>query len=164
MALSDSSLSVPFSTDKTYDPEFAVISEVTQSVRTDLKTFDLLERHYQYDIFGHIFNYSKKVTYAEGTSYDWIAPKTFYDDCPRLVKVENQLEAAETFAYDDNDFLVSMTRYIGDPVRYERDEIGGATKNVGRSGTMLKSYMQNGRLANVEAMGSSSGSVVYSYT
>lgn len=161
-SLTDASQKLLFKSDRTYDPEFAVTTESCQAVRSDMVSYDTVERNYQYDVFGHLLHYSKDVTYDDGRNFSWQSPRSSYDAVGHLIKQENQLGQMEQYTYNGNGFMTSMTRYDGSNINYERDALGRLTKVTNQTQSLSKTYLTNSRISTVKDE-QSGNQVAYSY-
>ena len=111
-----------------YGPETLVLSRSTTGLGDAGQ--DSAVREYTYDLLGNQYTYTKKITYANGQSFQHSGGIEIYDPNSRLVTNRNQLGGEEKWTYDANGWLATSVRLDGSTATYSRDSAGQNTKIV----------------------------------
>ncbi|KAI0105290.1 hypothetical protein GGR51DRAFT_571955 [Nemania sp. FL0031] len=101
-------------------------------------TMSLPSTLHTYDIFGNSVTYRKMVTYNDGRQFSHDGPISTFDVCNRFVKLQNQLGKSETYVYNADGHMVSMSRYDGTELNTKSPD-----------GTTSKEWLSNGLLSKV---------------
>ncbi|EPS35266.1 hypothetical protein H072_11407 [Dactylellina haptotyla CBS 200.50] len=149
-------------TTRAYDPEYSIVSESISSLplgQAALSAYDTLMRTFVFDLFGNKYTTNKTVTYQGGTPFQHPGAIRIFDAANHLVTYRNQLEQEETYLYDANSRLQTLTRFDKSTTGYTYNNNGQLETITDTDGSAEYTYYANGRLNTV-----SKGSDTTSYT
>ena len=155
-------------TTRTFDVEDNVQVETATS-KSDVaeNAYDTVKRKFVRDVFGLVYTHSKDIAYSDGRSFHQAGAIYVYDDCKLLIQSQNQIGQKELYAYDDNGWKKSTTRFDGTTIKYTYDDLGRLATIEDSTETETRGYLSNDRLASISVTPSDPSAVktiTYSYS